>query len=107
VAFFKAFVAGTLSMTMTVPVMAAERLMTVDPDKDHVAVWNRFADNVYALHRRGLVDRKVRETVTTGEYNGQAARGQYYRDVTYTDARTGQLLSRVRTDREQGRTRRT
>jgi len=101
----RAFMAGILVMTLVRPAAAAERLMAVDPDKDHVAVWNRFADNVYALHRRGLVGRQVRETVTTGEYNGMAAEGQFYRDVTYTDARTGQLLSRVRTDRDHPETR--
>ena len=93
-------VAGILFALQALPAIAAERSMTVDPDKDHVAVWNRFADNVYALHRQGLAGHPVHESVTTDAYNGMAAKGRYYRDVTYTDARAGQLLSRVRTDHD-------
>lgn len=94
----RGFVAAALFVA--VPVTAAERVVTIDPDRLHVAVWNRFADDVYKLHEKGLVGRAVRETVTTGEYGGSMAGGMYYREVAYSDARTGRLLSRVRSDRD-------
>jgi len=69
-------------------------------DEDHVTSWNRFAGNVYDLHARQIADRDIRQTQVTGLYNGTAASGYGYQEVSYYDARTGLLLSRVRVDRD-------
>lgn len=96
----RAAFAGMIAGMLILSASAAERVLTVDPDRAHVADWNRFAENVYALHRKGLMGHDVREVVATGEYGGTVAAGLYYRDVAYTDAATGWLLSRVRSDRD-------
>lgn len=93
--------AGTaLCLTLAVPVSAAPEVQALDVNQDQVAVWNRFAASVYTLHTARLAGREAQRTEATGEYGGTMAKGYYYRETSYTDARTGALLSRVRTDRD-------
>jgi hypothetical protein len=79
-------VAGVLCL-LAPPPAGAE---TVKEDKGHVYRWNRFTDDLYALHRQQLHGCEVREEVSTGGYPGRPA---FYRQVEYFDAATGRLLS--------------
>lgn len=79
---------------------ANSQIKQMEVDEDHVASWNRFAGKVYDLHQRQIAGREIRRTELTGEYNGTAASGYAYKETSYHDARTGQLLSRVRVDRD-------
>lgn len=93
--------AGAVLMLATISVFAADaQKRQMEVDEDHVTVWNRFADKAYELHQRQLAGRDIRQTEETGEYGGAAARGYGYREISYYDARTGLLLSRVRVDRD-------
>lgn len=62
---------------------------------DHAQVkqWNRFADALYTLHERQLQEHKI---VTSESMGGYANNPDYYREVSYHDAESGQLLSRIR-----------
>jgi len=79
---------------------ASSQMKQMEVDDDHVTSWNRFAAKVYDLHQRQIAGRDIRQTELTGLYGGTAASGYAYKETSYHDARTGQLLSRVRVDRD-------
>ncbi len=79
---------------------SSPQVKQMDVDADHVSSWNRFAASVHDLHKRRIAGREIRRTEVTGEYYGTAARGYAYKEISYHDARTGLLLSRVRLDRD-------
>lgn len=89
----------TLCAAVALSAGALAQATSVAEDPDHVSRWNRFASQVYALHQQRLVGQDVQHTERIGEYGGVAAKGYQFREVSYTDQRTGRLLSRVRTDR--------
>jgi hypothetical protein len=93
-------VAVVLLGTMVSAWASSPQVKHMEVDADHVTSWNRFADRVYALHSRQIAGREIRQTEVTGEYGGTAARGYAYKEISYHDARTGLLLSRVRVDRD-------
>lgn len=93
--------AGVALLLMTFSAWAEDtQVRQMEIDTDHVTSWNRFADRVYDLHLRQIDGREIRQSTETGEYGGSAARGYGYKETSYYDARTGLLLSRVRTDRD-------
>jgi hypothetical protein len=75
-------------------------VVALSVDEDQVTVWNRFARNLKALHDRRLAGLELRTSEETGEYGGVMAKGYYYREVSYRDARSGALLAKLRTDRD-------
>lgn len=88
-------------LLMACPVRAASpKVMQVEVEDGHVATWNRFAVNIYQLHLQQIAARQTRQTVMTGEYNGLAAAGIFYKETSYHDADSGLLLSRIRADRD-------
>lgn len=90
-----------LSMCLLVfamtPVWAAESNRAMKEDKTQVNDWNSFASDLYALHKKQLSSHKVKETVKMGGYRG---RKDFYKEVTYADAQTGRILSRIQWERE-------
>lgn len=79
---------------------SSPQVKQMEVDADHVSSWNRFAASVYDLHQRQIAGREILRTEVSGEYHGTAARGYAYKEISYHDARTGLLLSRVRLDRD-------
>lgn len=67
------------------------------PGSEHARSWNRFVEDVYDLHRRQLQERQIKTRTRIGGYAGQP---RFYREVEYRDAASGQLLSRIRWERE-------
>lgn len=92
--------AATLLLTMCCAWAAAAQVRQLDVDDNHVVTWNRFAANIYTLHMQQIAGKETRQTETTGEYGGAAAKGIFYKETSYHDARTGLLLSRIRVDRD-------
>lgn len=66
-------------------------------DRGHVYRWNKFADDLYLLHKKQIADRKVRKEVTKGGYSGRPA---HYEETRYFDANSGKLLSIVQREIE-------
>lgn len=66
-------------------------------ESQHERVWNRFAEQVFSLHERQLAGREIQER---SRIDGYAGRPEFYREVEYTDADSGALLSRIRWVRE-------
>jgi len=67
-------------------------------DKDHVYQWNKFADDLYALHQRQIAERPIRKEESRGGYAGRPA---FYRQVKFFAADSGLLLSVVQWETEQ------
>lgn len=77
----------------TAPVQAT-RSVQVNPAQ--VRAWNRFADRLLAIHHKRVREREVRIQQEIGSY---ADRPNFFREVSYFDAKTNQLLSRIRWER--------
>jgi hypothetical protein len=71
---------------------ARDEARTIAVQEDQVTSWNRFADQLLAMHRQQLAGRKIRETE---EFGGYANLPRFYREVSYYDADSGRLLSRI------------
>jgi hypothetical protein len=82
------------------PAIAADDVVAALADTQHAQKWNRFARAVVALQAQQLADRRLRTTEKQGEYGGEMAKGYGYRESEYADAVTGQLLGRLRRDRD-------
>lgn len=82
--------AGWLVGTAALPAPAAERL-----SRDQR--WNRFAEQVYALHQKIVAAHDVREVRRVGGYY---RRPEFYEEVRYLDAASGRLLSLIQWERE-------
>lgn len=66
-------------------------------DKTHVNTWNDFATALFQLHKRQLKGRKIRKTSVVGGYSGRPA---FYKEVSYIDADSGKMLSRIQWEKE-------
>lgn len=70
---------------------------SVRVDNARVKVWNRFADDLYKVHRHLIRAHRTRMVETVGGYANMPA---FYREESHFDAETGRLLSRVQWERE-------
>jgi len=86
-----------LAMAASTPALAAAEVQRMQEDREHVESWNAFADRLYRLHRERLEGRRIRTTEAVGGYADQP---EFYREVSYYDADSGRLLSRVQYVRE-------
>ncbi len=76
---------------------AKEDNTSVQVNDEEVRRWNAFADSLYRMHRQQLTGRKLREAEQVGGYAGMPG---FYREVSYYDAGTDRLLSRIQWERE-------
>jgi hypothetical protein len=89
-------IAMGLSVLVAAPASARESSRAVSVDDTQVRQWNNFADQLQRLHRRQLEGRTIREVERSGGY---ARQPDFYREVEYIDADSGQLLSRIQWER--------
>ena len=82
---------------LTASVGAREDTRSVQVNEDQVKRLNAFADKLHRLHQQQLQGRKIRETE---QFGGYARLPEFYREVSYFDADSGRLLSRVQWERE-------
>ena len=88
--------AALLYLLLPVSLWAAEP-GAMKEDKGQVSSWNRFADDLYALHQRQIAGRAVRQEEKLGGY---ANLPDFYRQVKYFDADSGVLLSEIQWESE-------
>ena len=90
-----------LVFLLPLPAISADGRNMVDDmvDVERQRIWNRFAGQVFDLHRVQLARHTVRIEKRFGEYGGESGKGYHFRETSYFDAGSGRLLSRVRTDR--------
>jgi hypothetical protein len=96
----RSIAAAVLLMTALSTWAANPTPRQLDIDETQVVSWNRFAARLYDFHKQRLAGRDVRQTETTVEYGGTMAKGYFYKETSYHDARSGLLLGRVRVDRD-------
>ena len=89
-AFAAALFAGTTE-SFTAPSAVRE-------NATQVREWNRFAERLLSVHRQLVRDREIRTNEEIGGYSG---RPDFFREVSYYDASTDRLLSRIRWERAQ------
>ena len=75
----------------------ADEMRPLDPDAGHVERWNWFVDAVYALHKQRIRGRKIR---TTAEIGGYFRQPEFYKEVKYFDADSGEHISTIQWERE-------
>jgi hypothetical protein len=82
---------------LTASVSARENTRSAQVNDDQVQRLNGFVDKLHHLHQQQLQGRKIRETE---QFGGYARLPEFYREVSYFDADSGRLLSRVQWERE-------
>lgn len=90
---------STIVMSIAVgAVIAAQATVaqSLQPQEDQVRRSNAFVENLHKLHQQQLQGKKIRETEEIGGYKDLP---QFYREVTYHDATTGRVLSRIQWER--------
>lgn len=88
---------AAIAAVVMVPVGARENTSSAQVDDRKVRQWNAFADNLYRLHQQQIEGRKIRETE---QFGGYARLPKFYREVSYFDADSGRLLSRIQWEHE-------
>lgn len=95
----KKIVAALLVAGLTTATTAqADELKAVAVDEKQVAQWNGFADKLYQFHQRQLQGRETKRAERLGGYHELP---NFYREVSFYDAKTEQLLSRVQWESQQ------
>lgn len=69
---------------------------SVQVDEDRVRRSNAFVEEMLRLHEQVLADHEWRSSERLGGYKDLP---EFYREVTYRDAKSGRLLSRVQRER--------
>ena len=84
-----------LTLMMFCVSFGATAQITMKPmqaDESQVMQWNQFVDALYALHKKQIDGREIRET---SQYDGYFQQPRFYREVKYYDAAKERLLSRI------------
>lgn len=79
-----------------IPVTASSATVPMEVNEEQVRQWNRFAETLVELHKKGIANRKIQETEETGRHGGEFAKRFTYREISYRDAQSGRLFSRIR-----------
>lgn len=80
------------AFTLLQSAYAAQEQSRITVDHEQVRTWNRFARHLYQLHVNVLKQHRIK---TTEQRGGYARMPNFYREVSYFDAATGRLLSRI------------
>jgi len=76
------------------PFVAAEVMKS---DNEHARKWNKFADDILALHNQIIKQKDLDKSINVGGYFGNP---DFYIEEAYTDKKSGELVSRVLWERE-------
>jgi len=68
----------------------------VEEDLYRADKWNKFADNLYALHEQRLKGLDVYTEEEDGGYGGLDGDENFYHEVRYYDRKSGRLLSNIK-----------
>lgn len=88
---------AVVATALLLEVAAADRVRAVSVQEDQVMAWNRFAEGVLRLHHSQLQGRRVEQSEELGGYRGLP---RFYREITYRDAESRRVLSRIQWERE-------
>jgi len=86
-----------LTLLITTPTWAADDAGRVKEDKTQVREWNTFANDLLKLHKQLISRDGLVKTEKKGGYRG---RNDFYNEITYRDAKTKKVVSRVQWELE-------
>lgn len=90
-------VAMVWALLAATPVGAAtQETMWLIPADEQLRVWNGFVESLRALHTRRVAEHDIVEAESLGGYQLYP---DFYREVNYTDKKTGKVLSQVQWER--------
>lgn len=75
---------------------ATQETMWLIPADEQLRAWNGFVEDLRALHMRRVAEHEVLKAESLGGYQLYP---DFYREVNYTDKKTGQVLSQVQWER--------
>ena len=91
---YSIIVSATIAIAGAAHMSAAQ---SIQPVPDQVQRSNAFVENLHKLHRQQIEGKKIRETE---EFGGYKDLPRFYREVSYHDAASGRVLSRIQWERE-------
>lgn len=91
------WMAAVVAAALLLEAKAADQVRAVNVQEDQVTTWNRFAEGVLKLHHRQLQGRNIEQSEEFGGYRGLP---RFYREITYRDAESKRVLSRIQWERE-------
>jgi len=90
---FSLSIIGCLALSLHPAVINAKNSKSaMSVDNQQINAWNQFADRLYILHQHQIAQNAISQSESTGGYMGN---GEFYREVKFTDKKSGRLLSRV------------
>lgn len=97
-ALTRRFAATRLSALVlgALPAVALPATVAMEVNQEQVRQWNRFAQALFELHEKAVASHEVRESEEAGRHGGEFAGRYSFREVSYHDAKSGRLLSRIR-----------
>lgn len=87
-------------LTPAIPGTASSATIAMGVNEEQVRQWNSFAGTLVELHQKNIAHREIRKSEETGRHGGDFAKRFTYREVSYHDAKSGRLLSRIRHDED-------
>jgi len=82
----------TMLLSMPLTVFAIGNHEVMKEDVVQVKSWNHFAKLLLAFHEKQISGKDIKQTETVGGYSDNP---EHYREVKYTDSKSGNLLSIV------------
>jgi len=79
---------------------AEQKQQRMEVDISQVSDWNGFSEALFALHKKRMQGREIKTTEHTGGYGGRLGEADFYKEISYIDADTGRLLSKIQWERE-------
>jgi len=86
-----------ITLLLTQTVFAEIERNRMKEDKVQVKSWNHFVNMCLDLH---IIQVKGKDIKTSEKKGGYHGRPDYYREVTYTDKKTGRVLSRIQWEKK-------
>ncbi|NOY67446.1 MAG: hypothetical protein GXP13_08585 [Gammaproteobacteria bacterium] len=84
-------------LSLSAHALADGNQSTMKEDTVQVKSWNHFSDLCLDLHQKQISGKKIKKIEKTGGYR---ANPEYYREVTYIDEATGNILSNIQWEME-------
>ncbi len=86
-----------VSLTAAPLAESAQEGAALKVDNEHVEIWNRFAKQLMRLHKQRIAAHEVTKSEELGGYYNMP---EFYKEVTYRDAESGHVLSRIQWETE-------
>ena len=77
------------------PSFSAKNLNTLKSDQVQIDKWNNFVDELYKLHLSKIKNIEIKTTEIIGGYGGGFNNKKFYREISYFNKTSNQLISKI------------